>query len=357
LRLAARILRPRRPVIRIERGVAGPLVFRAPLWVGDGTCYDDGRIVVEGGVVTAIGSAAQVDRPFGAEEIDAGWVGPGLIDAHVHLAFGDSDHVLAGGVVAVRDLGAPPADAARWRTLDAPRVAVAGPLLTAPGGYPSRSWGSAGFAAFLDDADQATRLVTGLAAQVDVVKVALEPRAGPVPAADVVAAVVVAAHDCGRRVTAHALTAAMVETALDAGVDELAHTPTELLPDELVARMAAAGTTVVSTLQTFVAGGDGRAALDNARALVAAGVAVRYGTDLGNAGTRPGADPRELALLAGEVGLGAEAALRAATEPVRIGAPAGLVALTGDPREDPGLWRRPVAVLVGTTLLRRPDPS
>ena len=148
-------------MVRIERGVDGPLVFRAPLWVGDGTFHDDGRVVVERGVVTALGAAVQVEVPSGAEEFDAGWVGPGLVDAHVHLAFGDSDHVLAGGVVAVRDLGAPPADAARWRKLDAPRVAVAGPLLTAPGGYPSRSWGSAGFAAFIDDADQATASSAG----------------------------------------------------------------------------------------------------------------------------------------------------------------------------------------------------
>ena len=344
-------------MIRIERDVQGPLVWRGPLWVGDGTWYDDGRVVVASGVVMALGPAAQVVVPAGVEEFAAGWIGPGLVDAHVHLAFGDSDHMLAGGVVAVRDLGAPPADAARWRKLDAPRVAVAGPLLTAPGGYPSRSWGSAGFAAFVDDPDQATRLVCGLAKQVDVVKVALEPRAGPVPGADVVAAIVAAAHDCGRKVTAHALTAATVETALDAGVDELAHTPTERLPDELVTRMAATGTTVVSTLHTFVAGGDGRAALDNAAALAATGVAVRYGTDLGNAGTRPGADPRELTLLAGEVGLGADSALRAATEPVRVGAPAALVALADDPREDPARWRKPVMVLVGTTLLRRPEPS
>ena len=100
--------------------------------------------------------------------------------------------VLAGGVVAVRDLGAPPADAARWRRLDAPRVAVAGPLLTAPGGYPSRSWGSAGFAAFVDDPEQATRLVEGLVGQVDLIKLALEPRGGPVPEPEVAQAVIAA---------------------------------------------------------------------------------------------------------------------------------------------------------------------
>ena len=338
--------------------VERPLALRGALWVGDGASYDDGRVVVGvDGTVTALGAARDVEAPFGAQEISAAWVGPGIVDAHVHLAFGDPEHALAHGVVAVRDLGAPPADAVRWRQLDAPRVEVAGPLLTAPGGYPSRSWGSAGFAAFVDDADQAHRLVRGLATQVDVVKVALEPGGGPVPSVEVLDAIVAAAHESGLPVTVHALTAEMVDRALTAGVDELAHTPTERLPAETVQRVAAAGTTVVSTLQTFVAGGTGDGALDNAAALVEAGATLRYGTDLGNAGTRPGVDPRELVLLADRVGLGADGALRAATAPLALGSAAALVALKADPRRNPGAWRDPVAVVVGNVLLHRPEPA
>jgi imidazolonepropionase-like amidohydrolase len=241
-----------------------------------------------------------------------------------------------------------------WRGTAVPRVQVAGPLLTAPGGYPSTSWGRDGFAAFIDDPDQTRRLVTGLAGQVDVVKLALEPRSGPVPTPAVCAAVVEAAHEAGRDVACHALSLDMVERALDAGVDELAHTPIEQLPAELVTRIAAAGIRVVSTLHTFVAGGDGRAAVANAAALAAAGVPLRYGTDLGNAGIRAGADVRELELLAHKVGLGADAALRAATEPIRLGSTVGLVVLDADPRADPGAWRYPRAVAVGGTLLLRP---
>ncbi|HEU5033354.1 MAG TPA: hypothetical protein VFT62_01205, partial [Mycobacteriales bacterium] len=143
------------------------------------------------------------------------------------------------------------------------------------------------------------------------------------------------------------------ERALDAGVDELAHTPTEALPAELVERIATSGVRVVSTLHTFVASGDGRAAVGNAGALVAAGVELRYGTDLGNGGTRPGAEPRELDLLARDVGLGPDGALRAATEPIVAGRPAALVVLDADPRDRPQLWRRPRAVVVGPTLARR----
>jgi imidazolonepropionase-like amidohydrolase len=145
----------------------------------------------------------------------------------------------------------------------------------------------------------------------------------------------------------------MVERALDAGVDELAHTPTELLPAEVVARVAAAGVHVVSTLHTFEKGGAGADAVANATALASAGVSVRYGTDLGNAGIVAGADPRELEILAEAVGLGRDGALRAATVPLAVGEPAGIIALDRDPRPQLRELRKPRAVLVGRTLLQR----
>jgi imidazolonepropionase-like amidohydrolase len=341
----------KRPPAAGTRTLDRPLLLRGPLWVGDGVEYDDGVLLVGvDGFVVACGSRDEVDVPDGVDTIDAAWVGPGVVDEHVHLAFGDPQELLAGGVVAVRDLGAPPADAVRWRRLPAPRVEVAGPLLTAAGGYPSQGWGRAGFAAFVDDPEQATRLVAGLVGQVDVIKLALEPRGGPVPGPETAKAVVDAAHAAGTPVTAHALTVAMVERALDAGVDELAHMPVELLPADLVSRMAAIGTRVVSTMQTLLRDSSAGGVLVNARALVAAGVQIRYGTDLGNAGTRPGVDPGELLLLA-DAGLDADGALRAATRPIEVGAAAGAVALTADPRVAPKVWRRPRAVVCGPTGL------
>jgi imidazolonepropionase-like amidohydrolase len=175
--------------------------------------------------------------------------------------------------------------------------------------------------------------------------------------------VVETAHDAGLRVTAHALTAEMVSRAVDAGVDELAHTPLQRLPEPLVDRVAAAGIWVVSTLQTFFTGGEGRVAAANAAALHRAGVPLVYGTDLGNAGTRPGVDPRELDRLA-DAGLGRLGALRAATErSARVvgvrartgtltrGQDAALVLLCGDPLVEPGVWRAPRAVLCDGRLL------
>jgi imidazolonepropionase-like amidohydrolase len=286
-----------------------------------------------------------------------------VVDAHVHLAFGDPAEMLAGGVVGMRDLGAPPCGFRAWRTPSGawPAVAVAGPLFTAPGGYPSQSWGAGGFAVGVPSAADAARMVREVLDQgVDLVKIALEPGDGaPVPDPATVRAVVAAAHAGGVPVTAHALTVDMVGRALDAGVDELCHTPVERLGEPLVERIAAAGVPVVSTLQTFFSGGMGADAARNAAALHRAGVPLVYGTDLGNAGTRPGVDPRELDRLA-DAGLGRLGALRAATEgaaracgvrgptgKIATGEPAALVLLAADPLIEPWVWRAPVAVVAG----------
>ena len=317
----------------------------AALWPGGAAeVIPDGAVVVAEGTVVALGPAAALDLP---ERVVAGaWVGPGIVDAHVHLAFGSFAELRETGVVAARDLGAPPADAAAWRSAV---VAVAGPLLTAPGGYPSRSWGAGGFAAFVATPDEARAAVRAL--DVDVVKVALEPAGGaPVPGPDVARAVVDAAHERGLAVTAHALTEAMVRRALDAGVDELCHTPVEPLGPETVERVAAAGVAVVSTIETL-----GEGAARNAALLHAAGVPLRYGTDLGNAGTFPGVDQRELDRLA-DAGLGRLGALRAATEGaaaapgfrgltgrLAVGEQAFAVVLDRDPVAEG--WSRPLAVI------------
>jgi imidazolonepropionase-like amidohydrolase len=349
------------------------VALRGTVWPGgDAAAVADAVVVVDGGGrVAALGPVGSVELPEGLRRLGGpqAWVGPGVVDAHVHLAFGEVHDVLAGGVVAVRDLGSPPHLRAGWR--QGPLlVRLAGPVLTAAGGYPAATWGAGGFAAPLLDPAAAWRLVADLVADgVDLVKVAVEPADGrPVPGRAELRAVVEAAHEAGLRVTAHALTAAAVARVLDAGVDELAHTPTERLDDALVTRLAATGTLVVSTLQTLIAqepAGAPPCTARNAAALHAAGVELVYGTDLGNAGTSCGVDPRELDRLAG-AGLGRLGALRAATEGagrlvgrsgrIVVGEPASVVVLPADPLAQPEAWRAPSAVLTGGRLVL-PDAS
>jgi imidazolonepropionase-like amidohydrolase len=310
---------------------------------------------------------------------DGAWIGPGLVDAHVHLIAAPPGSALAGGLVGVRDLGSPADEASRWRTDPDRRrrvgghadllveVSVVGPILTAAGGYPTRSWGAGlGVAAVAESPQRAADVVAQLARRgVDAIKVALEPGPAdwPTPNRPMLLAIVRAAHAAGLPVVAHALSARMVQRALDTGIDELVHVPTERLSEELIERIADAGIGVVSTLQTFFSDGVGTGAAANAAALVRAGATLRYGTDLGNTGTSPGVDPRELDRLA-QAGLGRLGALRAATEGsaaaagmrgptgmLRVGELARAVVLDGDPEREPALWRTPLAVVVGSAAL------
>ena len=382
-RLGTRLLRRAHrglDAVSARRSSAGAptrgLALTGTVWTGGDSEPEAGVVVFDGaGIVRAIHLGERPSLPH--ELLVLGgvnhWVVPGIVDAHVHLGFdpgldeGGSGTVsgLRTGLVGVRDLGAPLRLAGIWQTgrhkppRDTPFVAAAGPVLTAPGGYPAQSWGASGYAEFLTGPAQARSLVQRLAADgVDLIKIALEPGSvgWPVPTPDVVAAVVQTAHNLGLSVVAHALTQDMVRRAVEAGVDELAHTPTERLSEALIERIAASGLSITSTLQTFFSGGAGREAAANATDLVAAGVRIHYGTDLGNTGTHPGVDPRELDRLA-DAGLGRLGALRAATEwssaaagirsrsgLIRVGQPATAVLLPSSPLTEPGAWRTPSAI-------------
>jgi imidazolonepropionase-like amidohydrolase len=369
----------------LTRGVA----FTGTVWTGGPAEPEPGVLVIDAqGRVAAL----RADRQGLPDDLLVlgganHWIVPGLVDSHVHLGFVDEavpdQHGrftvpgVTSGLVGLRDLGAPLGWATAWRTGHRPAgggmpfIAVSGPILTAPGGYPSRSWGAGGYSEPVGSPAQARWVVQRLAAEgVDLIKLALEPGAPgwPVPEPRVARAVVDAAHHAGLPVIAHALTAELVSRALDAGVNELAHTPIERLPPVLVERIAAAGVSVTSTLQTFFADGVGRAAAANAADLVDAGVRLLYGTDLGNAGTRPGVDPRELDRLAA-AGLGRLGALRSATEwsagaagirgrtgLLRPGEPAALVLLPSSPLVEPGVFRTPSAVYCDGRLTVNTSP-
>src|SRR5207244_3166035 len=153
---------------------------------------------------------------------------------------------------------------------------------------------------------------------------------------------------------AHALEAAMVERALAAGADVLAHTPVEPLPAELVRLAGARRVHVLSTLKAF---GGSPAALDNLRRLRTAGARVAYGTDLGNEGTAPGIDAQELALLA-QAGLSSVEVVAAATsaaaellgEPelgrLTKGAAASVIGVREEALKDLRLLAQPLFVLI-----------
>lgn len=237
----------------------------------------------------------------------AGTMLPGLRDHHVHLGLLDAD-ALAGSVLsAVDDLGWGLERSLGWQrsTPGGLRVRVAGPFLTAPGGYPSgRSWAPADAVVGIDSAAAAAAVVAELAeAGVDLIKVVLHSGL-PLLGDSELAALVETAHRRGRAVVAHVEGAGQTARALAAGVDVLAHTPwTERLPGSLVAALASR-VVVISSLAIHRDDEKGYdVAVDNLARLHAAGGQVRYGTDLGNGTSPADLDPAELAGLAA-AGLG-----------------------------------------------------
>jgi imidazolonepropionase-like amidohydrolase len=268
----------------------------AVFWIAGGKLADPkprpGALRIEGSRITGKSAFA----PPGATIKNAAGltIVPAFIDAHVHLAVGGDPHTIAReqirrGVIAVLDLGAPE----RLLPMRHPplRIRFSGPLLTAPGGYPTASWGRNGEGLEVATADEARRAVQRLAAaEARFVKLALDARF-PLLEPAVAAAAAAEGRRLGLLVAAHALEADSVRRALDAGADVLAHTPRDPLPDDLLARMR--GKWVVSTLRAFAV------APERLRSLHQAGARVVYGTDLGNEGTAPGIDAGELALLEG----------------------------------------------------------
>jgi len=280
-------------------------------------------VAIDDGFITSIASAGEVEVPRDARTLDASGLilTPGFIDAHVHIAFHSPEEVLAGGVTTVRDLAWPPDDifplveASRKTSYGGPRVLAAGPMITAPGGYPtSAGWAPEGTGHPVSSPEEARAAVDEAHSRgAAVIKVALNPPAGPTLSAELLSAVVEAAHDRGLKVTGHVYGLDELAKAIAAGVDELAHMlmSAEEIPDARLEEMVAADMAIVPTLSIRY-DADRTIAIENLRRFIAVGGRVIYGTDLGNAGPGPGIDALETQAMA-EAGMEPRDIIRSAT--------------------------------------------
>ena len=307
--------------------------------------------------------------PAGVEVVDltGRTLLPGLIDAHVHLAFPEPGAVsdpealaaeavhraraaLAGGVTTLRDLGSADAIALQLRDAIAsgrtqgPRILAAERPLTTTGGH--CQW-------FARIADTGTELVAAVdavaAAGADVVKIMATggmATAGSDPytpqyTAEQLAPAVERAHWLGLHVAAHALCTAGVRNAIAAGVDTLEHGWTitgrrqdfePSVAEELARSRTVASVTTHEALRSLLPSSAGpgdiaeiRRRLAPHRALAAAGVPLMVHSDAGPGPTR--FDDFAASIRAFAVGMGATAldAIRAAT-----GVPAAALGLAGE---------------------------
>jgi len=319
------------------------LKVKVPIaWFGAGSVVRHAAVVCEGGRVTYAGPSAASPPTDDFLEVD-GFLMPGVVDRHVHIRLADPGAVLIGGVTAVRDLGWAPdeifalANASELPTFTGPVIRAAGPMLTAPGGYPiASSWAPPGAGRELAGSEDAAAAVAELADRgAAAIKVSLNSEAGPTPSDAELASIVQAAHQRELPVTAHVQGAGQAERAIGAGMDEFAHTPwTERLSDLLLAS-AARSMRIVSTLDILSFGDvtpDPRTACDNLARFRAAGGTVVYGTDLGNGSIPAGIHLREALLLHEAVRMTPEEVLSAMTPgPLVVDGPADLVVLGSDP--------------------------
>lgn len=337
------------PIATSSHGDAGPDAARrveSHFVLAGGTVLGRGPADVEvmDGKIVAVGSEAAP----GVARIDVTgrFLAPSFIDSHVHLAYLPRAADLArGGIAAAVDLAAP------LRMLgagsDPIEVLPSGPMLTAPGGYPTQGWGRDGYGREVANPAEATAAVDELyRSGARVLKLAL---AGE-PALDLATLQAAAerAHALGMKVAAHAVSDAEARLAGDASADVLAHTPVEPLSEPALSTWSKR--VVISTLAAF----GGEAARQNLRELRRRGAKVLYGTDFGNVRTA-GINVDEIAELL-QAGLAPSAVIDSATrEPAAYwgmselgeivpGKGASLLVLDRDPLADPSTLGRPVQV-------------
>ena len=329
------------------------LFTNARIFDGTGAPATDGDVVVENGLIRAVGRGLDAD-----EVIDVGGRGllPGLFDCHVHVAFTDVDTwryvqkpfsleffetarnlkaTLAGGITTVRDAGGADLgvkEAVEQGLIAGPRLQISLAMISQTGGHGDDWMASGQVVAMLNEhPGRPSGIVDGpegmrrkvremIRAGADVIKVAtsggvLSPRDDPRHAhfaPDELEMLVREAAVAGRWVMAHAQGSEGIKNAVRAGIRSIEHGI--FLDDQAIDLMLQRGTYLVPTLVAplgvlkAAAGGIAipEASLakarevvdihrDSFRRAVAAGVKVAMGTDSGI--TPHGRNLEELALM------------------------------------------------------------
>jgi imidazolonepropionase-like amidohydrolase len=210
-----------------------------------------GVVVVHGERILAVGEADSFQIPEDARVVDAGGgtILPGVINSHTHSTHDPAVRraFLTDGVTTVCNLGTtldrlPMFDEAAVPEGAAARGFWAGPIITAPGGYPGPVYGSQ-FSYEVGSPEEARAAVTDLLdRRASMIKIAVAPGdpRNPWPVLDLarVQAIVEAAHARGVLVRAHVFEPYLVEDiVLPAGLDVIEHEPFPILTPEQESRV------------------------------------------------------------------------------------------------------------------------
>ncbi|MFD7580542.1 amidohydrolase family protein [Kitasatospora sp. NPDC059817] len=235
------------------------LITSRRVLVAPGQYLEDGALLIKGDSIAAVGPREEIEQQAGADVPRVAFDGtlmPGLIDAHVHLAFDGSpdpvstlenstdealfedmrrraEQLLHSGITTARDLGDRSGLALRLAAtingghVPGPRIVSAGTPLTTPGGHCHFLGGE------VSGEDEVRDLVRrNLAAGAGVIKAMVTggglTKGGPAShesqfTADELAALVDEAHKAGVPVAAHAHGTDGIASAVEAGVDTIEH--------------------------------------------------------------------------------------------------------------------------------------
>ncbi len=345
----------------------------------------DAAIAIRSGRIEWAGPAA--DLVFAPEtpvrDLHGATVLPGFVNAHAHTSDLDIDELRAwtrAGVTTLRDLGGP-RDAILLRGAELasrddptlPRLLVAGPIITVPGGHPIPVYGPSDRALAVNDAQDAVAQTNDLLDDgAMVIKVAVSGRSDvtwPELTNEELRAITDAAHARGARVSAHVDRAVALRRAVEHGIDDAAHMPRDSVPDDVWALMVERGVALVPTIHVYEQLAEARGIgdewrrttqpvmYDNLRRFVASGGNLALGDDYGNPGVPLGMPLPELRHWLA-AGLGPLEAITAATGGgaavcdledqlgrIQPGYLADVLVVQGDPLADITALERPLLVL------------
>jgi imidazolonepropionase-like amidohydrolase len=378
----------------------------------DGTGADTiahGLVAVRGNRILAVGPAADFKIPGEVTVIDAGGgtILPGVINSHAHGVSDASTRrglFLLDGVTSVCDLGTALSRMAEFEGDESPsgpaaRGFKAGPIITAPGGYPGPC-GNHEASYEIQGVDQAEAAVSDLCERgADFIKIAIEPGFGsdswPVMSLDEMRSIVASAHANDRLARAHVTMSSMLDRALQVGVDVVEHMPMQdyshaqleamfdeagvfQMPPGLEKQMLAMidqGVALVPTLSVLhdcvyhIGNTDRKTALVSQATLGVlrffhdSGGMIALGNDYCDPSIDPGMPLREMALLQ-QAGLSPLAVIEAATQQAAYvcgqgdelgtlekGKLADLIVVDGNPLEDIGVMDSVVYVVKDGALV------
>lgn len=375
------------------------IIEAARVLTGLGAAHAPGTVVIDGQHIAWVGPAHELPVEWGALDVERtklpdATLLPGLVDAHVHLAFGGAANppatiqattrievaatiraglreLVRAGITTVRDLGAPRYTDidSRAQTHTGPRVLAATIPLTVPGGHCHDLGGAT------DTTAGIRALVAANAARgADWIKVMVTGgfttggRSSPYEPQFTdtqVRATVDAAHEHGLPIAAHAHGTAGIRQAITAGVDSIEHCTWMTrdgfdLDRSLVREIADQGILVCPTINHLARAAAGRlpwpVRRDHLQIMLDAGVRLVPGSDSGIPHTPPGCYPRSLPAYT-DLGLTPadviDLATRQAADALRIGHLTGtlaaglsadLIAVPGDPTHNLDLLSTPILI-------------